>query len=122
VGTEVMAHRVANGDVGSIRTFLAQAKPVMALIPILYVRGLAFGLAAGPVGAFDMFATWLLLAYALFFLTFVLHRTIGARTGLTSSAVGHLATVVPDVPRAEIGAVAGALHGGDHRLVLDVDV
>lgn len=79
VGTEIMAHRVANtGDVAAIRTFFAQAKPLMRLIPVLYVSGLAFGLAAGLVGAFDMFATWLLLAYGLFFLTFVLHRTIGA--------------------------------------------
>jgi hypothetical protein len=91
VGTEIMAHRVANtGDVGAIRTYFAQAKPVMALIPILYVSGLALGLAAGLVGAFDLFATWLLLAYALFFLTFILHRTIGApwyeRMALLSAA------------------------------------
>lgn len=79
VGTEVMAHRVANtGDVGSIRTYFAQARPVMTLIPILYVTGFALGLAAGILGAFDMLATWLLLAYALFFVTFVLHRSIGA--------------------------------------------
>jgi thiosulfate reductase cytochrome b subunit len=112
VGTEVMAHRVANtGDVGSIRTFFAQAKPVMVLIPILYVSGFAFGLAAGLAGAFDMFATWLLLAYGLFFLTFVLHRTIGApwfeRMTLLSAAApdgaagGELLAVIHD-PRARL--------------------
>ncbi len=79
VGTEIMAHRVANtGDVRAIRTFFAQAKPLLTLIPILYVGGLTLGLAAGFVGAFNLLATWLLLAYALFFLTFLLHRLIGA--------------------------------------------
>ena len=50
----------------------------MTLIPVLYVGGLGLGIAAGLLGAFDMFAPWLLLAYALFFLTFLLHRFIGA--------------------------------------------
>ncbi|HEX5039616.1 MAG TPA: hypothetical protein VFW95_05730 [Candidatus Limnocylindria bacterium] len=79
VGTEVMAHRVANtGDAGAIRTYFAQAQRVITLVPLLYVSGLAFGIGAGLLGAFDMFAPWLLLAYALFFLTFLLHRFIGA--------------------------------------------
>lgn len=93
VGTEIMAHRVAgSGNVSAIRTFFAQAKPVMLLIPILYVGGMLFGLAAGVVGAFDLFAPWLLLAYGLFLLTFLLHRTIGApwferMTALSTAAV-----------------------------------
>jgi predicted integral membrane protein DUF2269 len=79
VGTEVMAHRVANtGDTGAIRTYFAQAQRVMTLVPVLYVGGFALGVAAGLSGAFNMFAPWLILAYALFFLTFLLHRFIGA--------------------------------------------
>jgi hypothetical protein len=79
VGTEIMAHRVAtSGNVAAIRTYFSQARPIMTLIPVLYVGGLGLGIAAGLLGAFDMFAPWLLLAYALFFLTFLLHRFIGA--------------------------------------------
>jgi hypothetical protein len=50
----------------------------MVLIPFLYVGGMLFGLAAGLVGAFNLLAPWLLLAYSLFFLTFLLHRFVGA--------------------------------------------
>lgn len=79
VGTELMGHRVANsGDVRAIRTYFAQARPIMNLIPVLYVGGLLFGLAAGALGAFNLLAPWLLLAYGLFFLTFLLHRFVGA--------------------------------------------
>ena len=79
VGTEVMAHRVASsGNVVAIRTYFSQARTIMTLIPVLYVSGLGLGIAAGLAGAFDMFAPWLLLAYALFFMTFLLHRLVGA--------------------------------------------
>jgi Predicted integral membrane protein (DUF2269) len=94
VGTEVMAHRVANtGDVAAIRTYFAQARPIMILIPVLYVSGLVLGIAAGLLGAFDMLAPWLLLAYGLFFLTFLLHRFIGAPW---FERMTWLSTQVPD--------------------------
>lgn len=99
VGTEIMAHRVANtADVNAIRTFFSQAKPVMALVPILYVSGFAFCLAAGIFGAFDLFAPWLLLAYGLFFLTLVLHRTIGAPWFERMTALSAAAADGPSSP------------------------
>jgi hypothetical protein len=78
VGTEIMAHRVANsGDVRAIRTYFAQARPIINIIPVLYITGLILGLAAGVLGAFNLLAPWLLLAYGLFFLTFMLHQLVG---------------------------------------------
>ena len=106
VGTEIMAHRVASsGDVGAIRTYFAQARPIMVLIPVLYVGGFGFGLAAGLLGAFDMFAPWLLLAYGLFFLTFLLHRFIGAPWFERMTRISAQATV--EGPSAELDA---AIH------------
>jgi hypothetical protein len=104
VGTEVMGHRVANsGDVRAIRTYFAQAGPIMNLIPVLYVSGFLFGLAAGALGAFNLLAPWLLLAYGLFFLTFLLHQVIG---GPWFRRMTRLSAELPDGPSSpELDAV-----------------
>ena len=106
VGTELMGHRVANsGDVRAIRTYFAQARPIMNLIPVLYVSGLILGLAAGALGAFNLLAPWLLLAYGLFFLTFLLHQLVG---GPWFRRMTRLSAELPDGLRsAELDA---AIH------------
>ncbi len=106
VGTELMAHRVANsGDVHAIRTFFALVEPVAKAIPVLFLTGLAFGLLAAWTGAFNMLAPWLLLAYALFALTVTLHMTVGARW---FGGMGRLSAVAPDGPPA--GELAAMIH------------
>jgi len=80
IGTDMMAHRVAGtGDVRSIRTFFAQARQLVMLMPILFLTGLALGLLTALSGALNLLAPWLLIAYVLFGLTLALHATIGAR-------------------------------------------
>ena len=113
VGTELMGHRVAgSGDVRAIRTYFAQARPIMNLIPVLYVSGLVLGLAAGALGAFNLLAPWLLLAYALFFLTFLLHQLIGGpwfRRMTTLSAQSSDASVSAELDAAIHDRAAGWL-------------
>jgi hypothetical protein len=80
IGTDMMAHRVAGtGDVRSIRTFFAQARQLVMLMPILFLTGLALGLLTALSGALNLLAPWLVIAYVLFGLTLALHATIGAR-------------------------------------------
>jgi len=80
IGTDMMAHRVAGtGDVRSIRTFFAQARQLVRLMPILFLTGLALGLLTALSGALNLLAPWLVIAYVLFGLTLALHATIGAR-------------------------------------------
>ena len=80
IGTDLMAHRVATtGDVRSIRTFFAQARQLVMLMPILFLTGLVLGLLTAWSGALNLFAPWLVIAYVLFALTLALHATIGAR-------------------------------------------
>jgi hypothetical protein len=80
IGTDIMAHRVATtGDVRSIRTFFAQARQLVLLMPILFLTGLVLGLLTAWSGALNLFAPWLVIAYVLFALTLALHATIGAR-------------------------------------------
>lgn len=106
VGTEIMAHRIADSrDVRSIRTFFGQAGAVMKVVPILYVAGALFGLLAAFARAFDPFARWLLLAYGLFFLTFLLHRAIGAPW---FERMTRLAAAAPD-----------GVAGGELRLAIE---
>jgi hypothetical protein len=80
IGTDLMAHRIAGtGDVRSIRTFFAQARQLVMLMPILFLSGLALGLLTAWFGALNLLAPWLVIAYVLFALTLALHATIGAR-------------------------------------------
>jgi hypothetical protein len=80
IGTDMMAHRIAGtGDVRSIRTFFAQARQLVILMPILFLTGLALGLLTALSGALNLLAPWLVIAYVLFGLTLALHATIGAR-------------------------------------------
>jgi hypothetical protein len=99
VGTDLMAHRIAGtGDVRSIRTFFAQSRRLVMLMPVLFLTGLALGLLTAWSGALNLFAPWLIIAYILFALTLGLHATIGARAGSagwTSSRSRHRTTARP---------------------------
>jgi Predicted integral membrane protein (DUF2269) len=104
VGMEIMAHRVARtGDVRAIRVFFGQAQRLLAVIPPLFLTGLLFGLLAAWSGAFDVLATWLLLAYLLFGITLALHATVGASW---FRRVTSMARTAPDGPAStELSAV-----------------
>ena len=107
VGTDIMAHRVAGtGDVRSIRTFFAQARQLVMLMPILFLTGLALGLVTALSGALNLLAPWLVIAYVLFALTLALHATIGARwfRRMDELAVAS----AEDHASVELLAVAGA--------------
>ena len=79
IGTDLMAHRIADtGDVRSIRTFFAQARQIVKLMPLLFLSGLVLGLVTAWTGSLNLLAPWLVIAYILFALTLALHATIGA--------------------------------------------
>ena len=114
VGTDLMAHRIADtGDVRSIRTFFAQARQIVKLMPLLFLSGLVLGLITAWTGALNLLAPWLVIAYVLFALTLALHATIGAGWFRRMEA---LAIASPDDrPSAELLATA---HARGARLLL----
>ena len=80
VGTEVLLHRVArSGDVRAIRTAFALAKPMNVAAPVLFLLGVAFGLLDAITRGFNLFAPWLLIAYALFVVMFALGGSVQGR-------------------------------------------
>jgi hypothetical protein len=105
VGTDLMAHRIAGtGDVRSIRTFFAQSRRLVMLMPVLFLTGLGLGLLTAWTGALNLFAPWLVIAYILFALTLALHATVGARW---FRRMDELAIASPDErPSGELLATA----------------
>jgi hypothetical protein len=64
---ETWLHAIARRrDVAALRGYLPLASRVGALVPILFVAGLIFGLVAAWAGEIDFFRPWLIAAYVLF--------------------------------------------------------
>lgn len=111
-GTEILLHRMGrSGDVRTVRTAFATAKPIANLAPAVFWAGVGFGIAAGVVNGYDMTAPWLLAAYAL-----VASLLVGGVT-ITVPWMGRvesLAAAAPDGPATP--ELHAALH--DRRPML----
>ncbi len=93
VSGEIVVRRVAgSGDVAAIRTTTASVRPLGNLATVLFLAGIAFGIAAALAGQMDLLAPWLILSYAAF---------------LAAMAIGIL-VMDPWVHRLQAAAAASA--------------
>lgn len=98
VGTELLLHRVANsGDVRAIRTTFALVKPIGIAIPVMFVIGLIFGLITAATGQLNFLAPWLVLAYVVFGLTFVVTGIAGGWPAKVAKAAAASSEEAPSV-------------------------
>ena len=107
VGPEILLHRIARTrEVCTIRNAFRVGQPLGIAVPILFVIGLLFGLTAAFTGGFDFFAPWLILAYIIFAIAFIVSAAI---TGPWQEKVGMAAAASPDdKPSAELAALIDA--------------
>lgn len=67
ISGELVVRRVAaSHDVFAIRTTVSRIRPLGNISTVLFIAGAVFGIAAALTGQIDVFAAWLLLAYAAF--------------------------------------------------------
>ena len=111
VSTELVVRRVAGSvDARVISTTIAKSRPLANLSNLLFLAGIAFGIAAALTGNMNLLAPWLILAYVAVAAAFAIgmliiepwtQRLDAAATGST----GDLTAVVDD-PIARAGSWA----------------
>lgn len=113
---EIWLHVIARrGDVAGLRGFLPLTAQVGRLIPVLFVLGLVFGLAAAWAGEIDFFEPWLIGAY----ITFAVAMATGALVGGPWAV--RLADAASESPAdAPSPALTAAIH--DQRGVISTTI
>jgi hypothetical protein len=114
---EMVLRRVAGGhDVRAIRATVARVKPLSGkFAPMLFMTGVAFGVAAALAGQFDLLRPWLIMSYLAFVAAVLMGVTVTdpwvarlereAAESPDETASDALRAVVAD-PRAKVAAWA----------------
>ena len=107
-GGDLLFYRIARTrDAAVIRGAGAAFGRLGRIIPVLFLVGVAFGVAAIVVHRFDPFATWLLVSYVLFIVGLTLGNVVNGRWAARVTAAADepdpaLETAVAD-PSGPIG-------------------